>query len=150
MSAIKVRVQEDIKNAMRAKDQALLGILRLISAAVKQKEVDERIELTDEHMLAVLDKMAKQRRESITQFHAANRSDLVAKETYELSVIEQYLPQQLTSAEIDALIVQAIAETSAVSIKDMAKVMAVIKPKAQGRADMAAISQKIKDRLAAL
>jgi uncharacterized protein YqeY len=149
MTAIKQRLQDDIKDAMRAKNASLLGVLRFISAAIKQREVDERIELSDDQIISVLDKMTKQRREAIEQFSAAGRNDLVEKETFELRTIEVYLPKALTSAELEQLIVAAIAEQGATSIKDMAKVMAVIRPQVIGRADMAQVSQAIKDRLTA-
>ncbi len=149
MSTLKERLQDDIKDAMRARNQALLGVLRFISAAIKQKEVDERIELSNEHIIAVLDKMAKQRREAIEQFSAAGRDDLVEKETFELTTIEAYLPKALSAEELDQLIVAAINDQNATSIKDMAKVMAVLKPQVIGRADMAQVSQAIKARLSA-
>lgn len=147
MTLLKAKLQENIKDAMRAKDQQLLGVLRFISAAIKQREVDERIELSDSQVIDVLTKMAKQRREAIEQFKTAGRIDLSDKESAELKVIESYMPQPLDPAELDSIIVNAINEQSATSIKDMAKVMAAIKPLIHGRADMAQVSQKIKDRL---
>jgi uncharacterized protein YqeY len=147
-SAIKGQIQEDMKTAMRAQDKERLATVRLILAALKQREVDERITLTDEQVLAVLDKMLKQRRESIAQFEIAGRQDLVQKETDEIQVIQQYLPSPLTLAEVDALIESAIKETGAASVRDMGKVMNIIKPQVQGRADVALVSNKIKDRLA--
>ncbi len=148
-SAIKGKIQEDMKNAMRAQEKERLATIRLILAALKQREVDERIDLTDEHVLAILDKMLKQRRESIAQYEAGNRMDLVEKEAAEITVIQGYLPAQLTSSEIDALIEKAIQESGANSVKDMGKVMGIVKPKVQGRADVAVVSSKIKERLAA-
>jgi uncharacterized protein YqeY len=147
-STIKGQIQEDMKTAMRSQDKERLATIRLILAAFKQREVDERIELTNEHVLAILDKMLKQRRESIAQFEAANRQDLVDKENAEVKVIQSYLPEQLTEAEIVSLIDSAIQESSATSAKDMGKVMGILKPKLQGRADIAAVSAKIKERLA--
>jgi uncharacterized protein len=145
--SLKDRIQEDMKSAMRSGDRERLGTVRLIVAAIKQREVDERIALDDAQVLVVLDKMGKQRRESITQFQAGGRQDLVDKESAELKVIGAYLPAQLSDAELDALIAEAIGQTGAVSIKDMGKVMNVIKTKAQGRADMAAVGARIKARL---
>jgi uncharacterized protein len=144
---LKERIQEDMKSAMRAAEKERLAAVRLILAAIKQREVDERIALDDTQVLSVLDKMVKQRRESITQFEAGNRADLAAKENAELSVIGAYLPTQLAPEELDALIHAAIAETGAASIKDMGKVMAIIKTRAQGRADMAVVGARIKARL---
>ena len=146
--ALKANITEEMKVSMKAGDKPRLGAIRLILAAIKQREVDERISLDDEQVLSVLDKMAKQRRESITQFQAANRTDLVEKEELELSVIQSFLPQALTEEEITALIQSAIAESGATSMKDMGKVMASLKPKLQGRADMASVSSKIKSQLA--
>ncbi len=137
-----------MKTAMRAKDSARLGVIRLILAGVKQREVDERIELDDTEVLAVLDKMIKQRRDSIEQFGKAQRQDLVDKETFELDVINAYLPPQLDAAELSALIEQAIAESGAQSMKDMGKVMGVLRPRVQGRADVGAVSAQVKTRLA--
>jgi uncharacterized protein len=148
-SAIKDKITEDMKNAMRAKDTARLATIRLILAALKQREVDERIVLTDADVFAILDKMMKQRRESITQYEAANRQDLAQKESDEIAVIQHYLPTPLTSAEIGQLIAAAIQETGATSVRDMGKVMAIVKPQIQGRADVATVSNQIKDRLSA-
>jgi uncharacterized protein YqeY len=145
--SLKERIQEDMKGAMRSGDKDRLGTIRLIMAAVKQREVDERITLDDAQLLAVLEKMGKQRRESIAQFQAGGRADLVAKENAELTIINAYMPARLADDELDALINQAISETGASSIKDMGKVMAIIKSKAQGRADMAAVGARIKARL---
>jgi uncharacterized protein YqeY len=144
-SAIKARVQEDMKNAMRNHDKERLMTIRLILAALKQREIDERITLTDEQVLSLLDKMLKQRRESITKYQAGNRQDLVQKEEEEIKIIQQYLPTQLSDAEINALISAAIKESNAASMRDMGKVMAILKPKLQGRADIAAVSSKIKE-----
>jgi uncharacterized protein len=144
---LKERIQEDMKSAMRAGDKERLGTVRLILAGIKQREVDERILLDDAQVLAVLEKMVKQRRESIAQFEAGGRADLVAKETAELALISAYLPSPLSETELDALIQAAIAESGAASIKDMGKVMGIIKSKAQGRADMAAVGARIKARL---
>ncbi|HEX4377864.1 MAG TPA: GatB/YqeY domain-containing protein [Steroidobacteraceae bacterium] len=145
--SLKDRIQEDMKSAMRSGEKERLGTIRLIMAAIKQREVDERITLDDAQILAVLEKMGKQRRESITQFQAGNRQNLAQKESAELQIIGTYLPAQLSDSELDALIAEAIAQTSAASIKDMGKVMNVIKSKAQGRADMAAVGARIKARL---
>jgi uncharacterized protein YqeY len=145
--SLKERIQEDMKGAMRSGDKDRLGTIRLIMAAVKQREVDERITLDDTQLLSVLEKMGKQRRESITQFQAGGRADLVAKENAELTIINAYMPAPLAADELDALINQAISETGAASIKDMGKVMGIIKSKAQGRADMAAVGARIKARL---
>ena len=145
--ALKERITEDMKAAMRAAEKERLSTVRLLLAAIKQREVDERITLDDAQVLAVIDKMIKQRREAITQFESGGRSDLVAKESAEVGVLQGYLPTQLTAAEIDALIAEAIAATGAASIKDMGKVMGFVRPKAQGRADMGALSARIKQKL---
>jgi uncharacterized protein YqeY len=145
--ALKERITEDMKTAMRAADKERLGTVRLLLAAIKQREVDERITLDDVQVLAVIEKMIKQRREAITQFESGGRNDLVAKENAEIGVLQGYLPAQLTPAEIDTLITEAIAATGAASIKDMGKVMGFVKPKAQGRADMGALSARIKQKL---
>jgi len=145
--ALKDRITEDMKAAMKAGAKERLATIRLALAAIKQREVDERISLDDAQVLAVLDKMIKQRRESITQFQTGGRADLVAKETAEIAVLQGYLPAQLTEAEIDEAIAQAIAATGAASVKDMGKVMALVKPKAQGRADLGAVSARIKQKL---
>ena len=144
---IKDRLSNDLKDAMRARDKMKLDALRLISAAIKQIEVDERIAVDDERMLIILDKMVKQRKESISQFSAANRQDLVDKEEFELNVISDYLPTPLSEEEVKQLIVEAIAAVDAQKISDMGKVMAYIKPKAQGRCDMGQISTLIKNQL---
>ncbi len=145
--ALKERITEDMKSAMRAGDKQRLGTIRLILAAIKQREVDERITLDDPQVLSVLEKMLKQRREAITQFESGGRADLVAKETAEIGVLQGYMPAQMSPVELDALISEAIATTGASSIKDMGKVMAAVKPKAQGRADMGAVSARIKQKL---
>jgi hypothetical protein len=144
---LKERITEDMKSAMRAGDKDRLAVVRLILAAIKQREVDERITLDDTQVLSVLEKMAKQRKESITQFEAGGRADLVAKENAELTVVQSYLPAQMTDAEVDALIAEAIASTGASSVKDMGKVMGVVKAKAAGRADMAVLGARIKQKL---
>jgi len=144
---LKERITEDMKGAMRAGEKERLGTIRLVLAAIKQREVDERITLDDGQILAVLEKMIKQRREAIAQFESGGRADLVAKEQAELTVLQTYLPAQLGEAEIDSLIVEAIASTGATSIKDMGKVMGVVKAKAQGKADMGAVSARIKQKL---
>jgi uncharacterized protein len=145
--ALKDRITEDMKNAMRAGEKERLATIRLALAAIKQREVDERITLDDAQVLAVLEKMIKQRREAVTQFASGGRADLVAKENAEIALLQTYLPAQMSPADLDALIAEAIAATGAASIKDMGKVMAVVKPKAQGRADMGAVSARIKQKL---
>jgi uncharacterized protein YqeY len=144
---LKERITDDMKAAMRAGAKERLGVIRMITSAIKQREVDERITLDDAQVLSVLEKMIKQRKESVVQFQAGNRPDLVDKETAEIAVIQGYMPAQLADAEIDSLIAEAIAATGAATIKDMGKVMGVIKAKAQGRADMAAVGAKIKAKL---
>jgi uncharacterized protein YqeY len=144
---LKERITEDMKTAMRSGDKERLATVRLALAAIKQREVDERIALDDSQVLAVLEKMIKQRREAITQFESGGRADLVAKETAEIAVLQPYLPAQMDAAELDALIGEAISASGATSIKDMGKVMALVKPKAAGRADMGAVSARIKQKL---
>jgi len=134
---------------MRAKDKARLATLRLINAAIKQREVDERTELGDEQVLAVLEKMLKQRRESVEQYRKAGREELAAQEEAEMAVIRSFLPEPLSEAELDALIDAALTETGAQSLRDMGKVMSLLRPRVQGRADMAQVSAKIKARLGA-
>ncbi len=146
--ALKSQVVEDMKTAMRAKDAARLSTIRMLLAAIKQREVDERIELADADVLAIIDKMIKQRRDSIAQFEAGKREDLVAAERAEIAVLAAYMPERLADAEIDALIADAIASTGAAGIAGMGKVMAAIKPKVAGRADMGAVSARIKAKLA--
>jgi uncharacterized protein YqeY len=146
--ALKAQITEDMKTAMRAKDTARLSAIRLLLAAIKQREVDERKELTDADVLAVIDKMVKQRRDSIAQFTAGNRMDLVATEQGELAVLQGYQPQQMSEAEIDAEIAAAIAGTGAAGPAGMGKVMAELKGKLAGRADMSAVSARVKAKLA--
>ena len=136
-----------MKTAMRAKDAARLGVIRLILSEIKQREVDERISLDDTQVFAVLNKMIKQRRDSLEQFKAANRQDLVDQESYELGVLQAYLPAALGEAEVDKIIQEAIAASGASSIKDMGALMTTLRPKLQGRADMGEVSKKIKARL---
>jgi uncharacterized protein YqeY len=145
--SLKQQLTEDMKTAMRGSDKQRLGVIRLILAAVKQREVDERIELDDTQTIAVLEKMVKQRKDSVSQYVAANREDLADVERAEMAVIEAYLPAKLGEAEIDALIEAAIAETGASSARDMGKVVAAVKAKAAGRADMGLVSGRIKQRL---
>ena len=145
---LKSQITEDMKNAMRARDSARLSTIRLLLAAIKQREVDERIELADADVLAVIDKMIKQRRDSITQFEAGKREDLAIIERAEVALLEHYMPARLADAEIDALIAEAIASTGASGIAGMGKVMALLKPKLAGRADMGAVSARIKAKLA--
>ncbi len=146
-SALKTRIMDDVKAAMKAGDKPRLAAIRLIQAALKQKEVDERIVLTDADVIGVLDKMAKQRRESIEQYKAAGRADLEQQEAFELEVIQTYLPTPLTDAEIDVMIAEAITSTGATAIKDMGAVMGKVRAQAQGRADMAQVSARIKAAL---
>jgi uncharacterized protein YqeY len=144
---LKNKLQQDMKDALRGGDKRSLGIIRLILAAIKQREVDERIELDDAQVTNVLDKMAKQRRDSHEQYEKAGRDDLAEQEAFELDMLKAYLPEQLGDTEIDTLIDEAIQATGASSMKDMGKVMGQLKPKLQGRADMGAVSARIKDRL---
>ena len=148
MSVLKKQITEAMKAAMRAKEKALLGTIRLILAEIKRIEVDERIELDDTRILAVLDKMSKQRRDSISQYDQANRTDLADIERQELEVIKTYLPQSLNDEEINTILEDAIASTGANSMQDMGKLMAEVKPKVQGRADMGMVSKLVKERLA--
>lgn len=143
------RIKEDMKTAMRARDSQRLAVIRLILAAIKQREVDERITLDDAQVVGVLGKMIKQRRESIAQFEQAGRQDLVDKESYEVGIIEAYLPPALDEAELDAMVAEAIASSGASTPKDMGKVMAALKDRIQGRADMGVVSAKVKARLTA-
>lgn len=147
MSDLKTQINDDVKVAMRNKDKARLSALRLITAAIKQIEVDERIEMDDSKVLNILDKMAKQRRDSIAQYEKADRQDLIDQEQFELDLIQSYLPQPLTDNEIAELIDGAIAETGAESVKDMGKVMGKLKPALQGRADMGKVSGLVKAKL---
>jgi uncharacterized protein YqeY len=145
--SLKDRITDDMKAAMRAGEKERLGVIRMITAAIKQREVDERITLDDGQVMGVLEKMIKQRKESLVQFQAGNRPDLADKEAAEITLLQGYLPSPLSDADIDALIQDAVAATGASSIKDMGKVMGIIKAKAQGRADMAAVGAKIKAKL---
>ncbi|MEK9825479.1 MAG: GatB/YqeY domain-containing protein [Methylotenera sp.] len=145
--SLKAQISEDMKNAMRAKDSARLGTIRLLQAAIKQREVDERVELDDGAVIAVIEKMLKQRRDSIAAYESANRNDLADVEKFEVSVLQTYLPQQLTEDEIKTVLEKVVTETGASGIKDMSKVMAAIKPLVAGRADMGKISGLIKARL---
>ena len=146
-SELKQKLTDDMKAAMRSKDKARLGVIRLALAAIKQREVDERIDLDEAQVLAVLDKMLKQRRDSVKQFTDAGRQDLADQESYELKVLQEYLPEALSETELEKLIAAAIESTGAASMKEMGKVMGIIKPQVQGRADMGAVSQKIKAQL---
>ncbi len=146
--SLKDQITEDMKSAMRARETARLGALRLVLAAIKQREVDERIVLDDAQVVAVIDKMLKQRRDSIAQYEAAARQDLADVEHFELGVLQTYMPAAAGDAEIDALIAEAMAQTGAADVKDMGKVMAVVKPKLAGRVDMAQVSARIKIKLA--
>jgi uncharacterized protein YqeY len=148
-ATLKDQLTADMKDAMRAKDKERLGTVRLILAAIKQREVDERIELDDAQVLAVLDKMVKQRRDSIKQYTDAGRSELAAVEESEIAVIQTYLPAALSDEEIESMIEEAIASSGAAGMQDMGKVMGQLKPKLQGRADMGQVSGKIKARLTA-
>ena len=147
--SLKLRITDDMKAAMRAKETARLGTIRLLLAAIKQKEVDERIELDDAAVSSIVEKLIKQRKDSISQFQAAGRDDLVAAEQAELVVLQAYLPEQLSAAEVEAAVVAAIAESGAASARDMGKVMGLLKPRLAGRADMGQVSALIKARLAA-
>jgi uncharacterized protein YqeY len=146
-SELKQRLTEDMKTAMRDKDKQRLGVVRLALAAIKQREVDERIELDDTQVLGVIDKMVKQRKDSAQQYQDAGRQELADQENYEINVLQEYLPAALEEAELDQLINQAIADSGASSMKDMGKVMGILKPQVQGRADMGAVSARIKARL---
>jgi len=146
--SLKARIIEDVKNAMRARQREQLAALRLMTAAIKQREVDERIELNDEQVLAVLDKMVKQRRESLEQYRQAGRDDLADKEQFELDLIQTYLPEPLSASELAELIRTTIAEVGASNIRDMGSVMSALRGQVQGRADMKAVSQAVKAQLA--
>ncbi len=145
--ALRDKLNDDIKVAMKAREAEKLGALRLLSAAVKQREVDERITLDDAGVVAVIEKMLKQRKDSISQFEKAARQDLADKEKYEIGILEAYLPQQLSAGEIDAIVAEAIASSGAKSAADMGKVMALVKPKLAGRADMGKVSGLVKGKL---
>lgn len=145
--SLKEQITEDMKSAMRAGEKERLATIRMILAAIKQREVDERIQLDDSQVLAAVEKMIKQRKEAIAQFESGGRADLVAKESAEIALLQAYLPAQLSDAEIDSLIAAAIASTGAASIKDMGKVMGAVKAQAQGKADMGKVSARIKAKL---
>lgn len=147
MSDLNTQLRDAVKAAMRAGDKPRLATLRMVSAAIKQKEVDERRSLEDADVLAILDKMVKQRRESVEQYEAAGRAELVAAERAEIEIIDEFLPQALTEAEIDEQVTAAIHETGAESVRDMGRVMALLKPQMQGRADMSAVSARVKQQL---
>ena len=146
---LKDRINEDMKAAMRAREQERLGALRLLLAAIKQREIDERVTLEDLQLVSVIDKMIKQRKDSISQYEKASRQDLADKEKYEISILETYLPQQMSQAEVDAAIAEAIASTGAKGAADMGKVMGVLKPKLAGRTDMGKVSGLVKGKLSA-
>jgi uncharacterized protein YqeY len=144
---LKDKLIDDMKTAMKSGDKDRLGVIRLINSAIKQREVDERVMLDDTQVLAVLEKALKQRRDSVSQFQAAGRTDLADKETYEIGVIQTYLPAQLSAADVDAIIAAAIAESGAAGPKDMGKIMGLVKPKVAGRTDMGKLSELVKARL---
>ena len=146
--SLKAKITDDMKAAMRAKDAPRLGTIRLLQAAMKQKEIDERVELSDSDVVTIIDKMIKQRRDSIAQFEKGGRQDLADQEKFELGILQAYMPQALSDAEIDAEIAVAMQTTGAKAMADMGKVMAVLKPKLAGRADMARVSAQIKAKLA--
>jgi uncharacterized protein YqeY len=145
--SLRLRITEDMKTAMRAKDVPRLGAIRLLQAAIKQREVDERIELDDAQVVAVIEKMLKQRRDSISQYEAANRHDLADVEKFEVTVLQAYMPQALSDADVEGFVVAAIAASGAAGVKDMGKVMAAVKPQVAGRADMGKVSALIKAKL---
>ncbi len=148
-TTLKQRIQDDVKTAMRERNKPQLAVLRLMTAQIKQREVDSRIEMQDADIIAELDKMIKQRKESHKQYIAGNREDLAEQEAFEMTIIEKYLPEPLPAEEVAKLINAAMTETNASGMQDMGKVMAILKPQVQGRADMSAISRQIKDRLSA-
>jgi uncharacterized protein YqeY len=148
--SLKAQLTDDMKTAMKSGDKERLGVIRLINAAIKQREVDERIQLDDAQVLSVLEKMLKQRRDSVSQFQAAGRTDLADKETFEIGVVQSYMPAQLSAAEVDAIIAATIAEAGATGPKDMGKVMGLVRPKVAGKTDMGKLSEMIKGKLAAL
>lgn len=148
--SLKLRLTDDMKAAMKSGEKDKLQVIRLINAAIKQREVDERILLDDTQVLAVLEKMLKQRKDSITQYEAAAREDLAAIERYEVGIIQTYLPAQMSATEVEAIVVAAIAESGAAGPKDMGRVIALVKPKIAGRADMGKLSELVKLKLAAL
>lgn len=147
--SLKLQIQNTVKDAMRAREKERLGVLRLITAAIKQREVDERMELDDEQVLAVLNKMLKQRRESISQYEAANRKDLATVEKNEIEIIQAFLPEQLSADDVQKLVLETITQTGASSMKDMGKLMGVLQAKTAGRADMSAVSALVKKALSA-
>jgi uncharacterized protein YqeY len=147
--SLKERITQDMKDAMRSGEKERLGIIRMLQAAIKQREVDERIALDDSQVLAVIEKMIKQRKEAIAQFEAGGRADLAEKEGAEIKLLQGYLPEQLSQADLEALVAAAVAETGAASVKDMGKVMGLVKARAAGRADMGAVSALIKAKLGA-
>ena len=147
--SLKERITQEMKDAMRSGEKERLGYIRMLQAAIKQREVDERITLDDTQVLAVIEKMIKQRREAIAQFEAGGRADLAAKELAEVALLQTYMPEPLSQAEVEALVAAAIAATGAASVKDMGKVMALVKTRAAGRADMSAVSAIIKSKLGA-
>lgn len=147
--SLKERITQEMKDAMRSGEKERLGYIRMLQAAIKQREVDERITLDDTQVLAVIEKMIKQRREAIAQFEAGGRADLAAKELAEVALLQTYMPEPLSAAEVEALVAEAITETAAASVKDMGKVMALVKSRAAGRADMSAVSAIIKSKLGA-
>ncbi|CAK0771554.1 GatB/YqeY domain-containing protein [Gammaproteobacteria bacterium] len=149
-ASLKERINEDIKTAMRAQDKRRVGVLRLIMAAVKQREVDDRVVVDDPALLGILDKMIKQRRDSVVQYQSGGREDLAQQEIYEIEVIQEYLPRPLTEAELDALINAAVQQAGASSVKDMGKVMAILRAQVQGKADMGEVGARVKGRLSAL
>ena len=144
---LKARLQDDMKNAMRSKEKERLVVIRSVIASIKQREIDDQIELDNTQVLAVIDKLVKQRRDSVQQFRDANREDLAEKEAWEMSVLQEYLPPALSEAELEVLINEAISATGAQSMKEMGKVMGYVKPKAQGKADMSQVSALIKQKL---
>ena len=147
MTDLKTKIQEDVKDAMRARDKARLETLRMVTAAIKQREIDDRVILSNADVVAVLDKQIKQRRDALAQYRAAGRNDLADKEAYEIEVIKKYMPEQLSADALSRLITEAIEETHASTVKDIGKVMACVKPRVQGRADLAAVSGEVKAQL---
>ncbi len=145
--SLKIRINEDMKTAMKARDTARLGAIRLLMAAMKQKEVDERVEMDDAAIVSVIEKMLKQRRDSITQYEAAKRQDLADAEKFEVAVLSAYMPQALSTAEVEAIVVAAVAESGAKTPAEMGKVIALVKPKVAGRADMGEVSKLVKAKL---
>ena len=146
-SALKIQINDEVKTAMRSKDKQRLGTLRLLTAAIKQIEVDKRIELDDDQIIAIIEKMLKQRKDSIEQFEKAGRNELAEIEINEVTILKEFMPEQLSDAEIETFVDEAIASTGASAMKDMGKVMGILKPKLAGKADMGAVSGKIKAKL---